>query len=71
MKKSFFLQLSYFYHQIYLQVTMMVSGMVQSCAYFDQSQDVVLTIKDGKAKVDWGEEFKPTKYRGRFLKMIN
>ena len=29
------------------------------CAYFDQSQDVVLTIKDGKAKVDWGEEFKP------------
>ena len=38
------------------------------CAYFDQSQDVVLTIKDGKAKVDWGEEFKPTKYRGKVLK---
>ena len=38
------------------------------CAYYDQAQDVVLTIKDGKAKVDWGEEFKPTKYRGKVLK---
>ena len=34
------------------------------CAYFDESQDVVLEIEDGKAKVDWGEEHNPTKYRG-------
>ena len=38
------------------------------CAYFDKSQDVKLVIKDGKAKVDWGDEYKPTKYRGKVLK---
>ena len=38
------------------------------CAYFDKSQDVKLVIVDGKAKVDWGDEFKPTKYRGKVLK---
>ena len=38
------------------------------CAYFDQSQDVKLIIEDGKAKVNWGDEFKPTKYRGKVLK---
>ena len=38
------------------------------CAYFDQAQDVILIIKDGKAKVDWGEKFKPTKYRGKVLR---
>ena len=27
------------------------------CAYFDKSQDVKLVIKDGKAKVDWGDEY--------------
>lgn len=38
------------------------------CAYFDETQDVILVIKDGKAKVDWGDEYKPTKYRGKVLK---
>ena len=38
------------------------------CAYFDKSQDVKLVIADGKAKVDWGDEFKPTRYRGKVLK---
>jgi hypothetical protein len=38
------------------------------CAYFDKSQDVKLVITEGKAKVDWGDEFKPTKYRGKVLK---
>ena len=31
------------------------------CAYFDESQDVVLEIEDGKAKVDWGEKHNLTK----------
>ena len=38
------------------------------CAYFDESQDVVLEIEDGKAKVDWGEKHNPTKYRGGVYK---
>ena len=38
------------------------------CAYFDKSQDVKLVIEDGKAKVDWGDEYNPTKYRGKVLK---
>jgi len=38
------------------------------CAYFDEPQDVILVIKNGKAKVDWGDKYKPTKYRGKVLK---
>ena len=37
-------------------------------AYFDKSQDVKLVIENGKAKVDWGEELNPIKYRGKVLK---
>ena len=38
------------------------------CAYFDEAQDVVLEIEDGKAKADWGEKHNPTKYRGKVYK---
>ena len=35
------------------------------CAYFDEAQDVVLEINEGKAKVNWGEKHNLTKYRGK------
>lgn len=35
------------------------------CAYFDEAQDVILEINDGKAKVNWGEKNNRTKYRGK------
>ena len=38
------------------------------CAIFDEPQDVILEIENGKAKADWGEERNPTKYRGKVYK---
>ena len=35
------------------------------CAFFDEAQDVVLEIDDGKAKVNWGEKYNLNKYRGK------
>ena len=38
------------------------------CAYFDEAQDVTLEIENDKAKADWGEKHKETKYRGKIYK---
>ena len=38
------------------------------CAYFDEAQDVTLVIENDKAKVDWGEKYNLTKYRGKIFK---
>jgi len=35
------------------------------CAIFDEPQDIILEIENGKAKTEWGEERNPSKYRGK------
>ena len=38
------------------------------CAIFDEPQDIILEIENGKAKTEWGKERNPSKYRGKIYK---